>query len=353
MNKPERIITALTGGTPDMVPYIYNTITREIQETIVDHKIPEPTIDGLNVTGWIGPPTECGQVIPSLTAIPEIAELLGLDSIQIQVLPPIYAGMEISDGNAYVKHGLIDSAEALKSIHMPDPDNERLLREIEEMIKRYKGDFAMGARIRLGASPSILSMGLENLAVFYADEDDTLIKTVEMYTEWSKRMNKNLSEMAFDFFWAFDDIAYTSNMLISPLMFREVFKENMKNAASTIKKPWIYHSDGNYQPVLDDIIEIGASGIHPFEKASMDMHWLKENYGDKLCLVGNIDIDYTLSFATEREVDDEVRERIELLGPGGRYIISDSNSIPAGCKAENILAMSKSVEKYRHIYTEK
>ena len=350
MNKPERITAALTGKIPDMVPYVYNTMMRGIQEQIVGHTIDAPTVDGLNITGWIGSPTEKGQVIPSLTAIPEVAEVLGLDAIQIQVLPPIYAEMTVRDGNAYVVNGQIDSADTLAAICMPDPDDNGLLRTIEEMIKRYKGDLAMGARVRLGASPSILSMGMENISAFYADEDDTLIKTVEMFANWSQRMNKNLSEMDFDFFWAFDDIAYTSNMLISPRMFRDVFKENMKRAASTISKPWIYHSDGNYQAVLDDIIEIGASGIHPIEKASMDTRWLKENYGNALCLVGNIDIDYTLAFGSEQEVEDEVRERIALLGPGGRYIISDSNSIPDWCKAENILAMAHAIEKYRYIY---
>jgi uroporphyrinogen decarboxylase len=43
-------------------------------------------------------------------------------------------------------------------------------------------------------------------------------------------------------------------------------------------------------------------------------------------------------------------ERIHKLGPGGGYIISDSNSVPAFCKTENIVAMSKAVEKYRYIY---
>ena len=333
-----------------MVPFIYNTIIKGVQERIVGHEIGEPTVDGLNITGWIGPPSEGGYISPLLTTVPEVADFLGMDAIQIQVLPPIYAGRAIGNGNAYVTNGLIDSKEALESVRMPDPDDEKLLRSIEEMIKRYKGDRAMGARIRLGASPSILSMGLENLAYFYADEDDTLIKTVGMYTDWSRRLNRNLSEMDFDFFWAFDDIAYTSNMMMSPPMFREVFKDALKKAAETIKKPWIFHSDGNYQAILDDIIELGASGIHPIEKDSMDTRWLKENYGDRLCLIGNIDIGYTLSYGTEQEVDDEVRERIELLGPGGRYIISDSNSIPEGCKAENIIAMSKAIEKYRYVY---
>jgi len=186
--------------------------------------------------------------------------------------------------------------------------------------------------------------------MFYADEDETLTKTIEMFTDYSRRLNKNLSELDFDFFWCFDDIAFSTSMLLSPSMFRELFKDNMKKAAAAITKPWIYHSDGNYQAVLDDIVEIGANGIHPIEKAAMDTAWLKENYGKKLCLVGNVDINYTLAEGTLEEVEAEVKSRIDLLGPGGGYIISDSNSIPNSCKAENIIAMAKAVEKYRRIY---
>jgi len=350
MNKPERIVAALIGKIPDMVPYMYNTTMRGIQERIVGHKIDGPTVDGTNISGWIGRMDEEARVIPSLSTVPEVADLLGMDAIQIQILPPVFANRVVEGGSIGVGRGLIDSAEALASARMPDPDDEKLLRSIEEMIRRYKGDFALGVRTRLGPAPSILSMGLENITTFYYDEDDTLFKTVEMYTDWSRKMNRNLCEMDFDFFWCFDDIAFTTSLLISPMMFREIFKENIRKAVSTINKPWIFHSDGNYSKVLDDIVDIGAYGIHPIEKTSMDTRWLKENYGNRLCLIGNIDIDYTLSSGTEEEVEQEVRERIEMLGPGGRYIIADSNSIPDGCKAENIIAMAKAVEKYRHIY---
>ena len=352
MNKPERVIAALTGRTPDKVPYMYNTTMKGIQERIAGHEIGVQTVDGLNINGWIGPPSEKGMIVPSLTTVPEVAGILGMDAIQIQVLPPIYAGKAVCNGSAYVTNGLIDSAETLAAVQMPDPDDNVFLRTVEKMVEMHKGEFAMGVRTRLGAAPTILSVGIDNVAYFYADGDDTLDRTIEMYTDWSRRMNKNLCEMDFDFFWAFDDIAYTASMLVSPEMFRKVFKGHLKKAASAINKPWIFHSDGNYRAVLDDIIDLGASGIHPIEKASMDTRWLKENYGGKLCLIGNVDINYTLSSGTEQEVEDEVRELIGLLGPGGRFIIADSNSIPDGCKAENIIAMAKAVEKHRYIYQE-
>jgi len=51
MNKVDRIIAALTGKTPDMIPYMYNTMMRGIQEKIIGRVITEPTVDRLNVTG--------------------------------------------------------------------------------------------------------------------------------------------------------------------------------------------------------------------------------------------------------------------------------------------------------------
>lgn len=352
MTKAERIQTALRGGTPDMVPFIVNSTMIQVQEGIVGHKITDPTYNGMNNAGWLGGLDEKGEVIPALTIVPEVAEKINLDAIGIQVLPPMFVNWVVKNGDACISTGLIDSAEALAKAkaNMPDPDDEKLLKSIDDMIRRYKGDFAMYARIRLGASPSILSMGMDNIAAFAADEDDTLEKTVEMYTDWSRRFNKNLSELDFDFFWAFDDVAFTNSLLISPNMFRECFKENMIKAASTIDKPWIYHSDGNYSLLLDDIVDIGAYGIHPIEKGSMDTRWLKETYGKKLCMVGNVDINYILKDAPLEEVAQEVKKCIDLLGPGGGYIISDSNSIPAWCAPENVMELGRAIEKYRHIY---
>lgn len=352
MNHAERIVTALKGGIPDKVPYMYNTVMQNVQEKILGRAITDPTYTGINSTGWLGNWQEGPKVEPALTCVPEVAKKLNMDAINIQILPPLFVNWVVRDGEACVSGGLIEDEETLKKCKaaMPDPDDEKLLRAIEEMIKRYKGDLALGARIRLGASPTILSMGMENLSMSIADEDETLPGTIEMYTNWTGRLCKNLCELDFDFFWAFDDIAFTKNMMFSPDVFRTYFKEPMKAAASNITKPLIYHSDGNYSKVLDDIIDIGASAIHPIEKKSMDSRWLVENYGQKLCMVGNVDIDHILYDATPEEVDAEVKACIDLFGPGGGYIICDSNSIPAFCNAENIMAMAAAVEKYRYIY---
>lgn len=352
MNKRERVVTALKRGIPDKVPYMYNTVMQDVQEGIVGHKIDIPTYTGLNNAGWLGSYNDHPEVIPELTCVPEVAQKLDLDAITIQVLPPMFVRYVVKNGDACIAGGIIDDEEVLAKCKaaMPDPDDEKLFRKIEKMISEYRGDLAMGCRIRCGASPTILSMGMENLAISVADEDDVLPGVIEMYTSWAAKMNKNLSELDFDFFWTFDDIAFTDNLMVSPSVFRQYFKDGLTKAVKAIDKPVIFHSDGNYSAVLDDIIDLGVSAIHPIERIAIDSQWLVDNYKDKLAFVGNVDINHILHDGTREEVFADVKSRMDLFGKGGGYIICDSNSIPSFCRPENIIWMSEAVKEYRNIY---
>ena len=49
----------------------------------------------------------------------------------------------------------------------------------------------------------------------------------------------------------------------------------------------------------------------------MDSHRLKEAFGDRLCFHGGIDQQQVLAFGTPADVEEEVRKRIQALGPGG------------------------------------
>ena len=350
MNSRERVLCALKRGIPDAVPYMYNCMDKDIQERIIHKDINIDTVSSLNSWGFLGKLGEVTSVYPVLTVAPEVASFLKLDAIGIQIVPPLFVESETREGRALVKEGLITSREALEKTIMPDPDDENMYKQIKELIKLFKGDFAMYARIRLGASPALLSMGMEGFSYSLCDEPDLVMDVLKMYCDWSRRVSKNLCELDFDFLWCFDDIAYSTAPMFSKDILTEFFIPNMQIARSGINKPWVYHSDGNLLPFLNELCELGMDGIHPLEPGTMDLGRLKSEFGKRLCLIGNIDIDKTLTKGTLEYVDIEVKERIYQLGPNGGYIISDSNSIPSYCKAENIIQMSKSIEKYKYIY---
>ena len=110
--------------------------------------------------------------------------------------------------------------------------------------------------------------------------------------------------------------------------------------------PFVLHSDGDIRPIMQDLLDCGFNAIHPIEPKAMDIKELKRDYGDKLCLIGNIDLAYTLTRGTPAEVEEEVKQRIRDIAPGGGYCVSSSNSIPGYVPVENYRAMIDAVRKY-------
>ena len=110
---------------------------------------------------------------------------------------------------------------------------------------------------------------------------------------------------------------------------------------------YMKHTDGNIWPIFDLIVGTGVNGIHPIDpEAGMDIGEAKTRYGDKVCLMGNIDCGPLLVWGTVDEVRHEVKECIRKAGKGGGLICMSSNSIHSGVKPENYVAMVKAIREY-------
>ncbi|MBI3979166.1 MAG: hypothetical protein HY331_13360 [Chloroflexi bacterium] len=146
-----------------------------------------------------------------------------------------------------------------------------------------------------------------------------------------------------------DDLAYAEGLMVRPQHFREHFFPWLKTAVDLCHSrglPVIVHSDGDIRKVLDDIVACGVDALNPIEPKAMDIVWLKQTYGDRLGLIGNIDLAYTLTQGTPEEVEAEVKLRIQQLAPGGGYACGSANSIPEYVPFENFLAMREAIFKY-------
>ena len=217
---------------------------------------------------------------------------------------------------------------------------------VAEWLEKYREDFAVFARIRLGSASTFESMGLDVFSIMMYDDPDLVKEIHRRFSEWSARVVQHLNKLDFDFIWANDDHADTKAPWINMEMWEEFFKPYQLLVANEIKKPWIFHSDGNLFPILDGLLQLGMNAVHPVQPSAMDINQLKAKYGDRVCIVGNIDLDYTLPRGTEAEVEAEVKDRIEKVGKGGGYMISSANSITDYCKVENVWAMSRAIKKY-------
>ncbi len=276
----------------------------------------------------------------------QICRTFGRANINFNFRPPTFVKKPPAnrEGREWYGDGLIKSRDDLKLMEFPDPYNDALYEPAAEFLK-HKGEYAACAHVKLGIMPCWQSMGFETFAYALYDDLELVCEVLDRFANWSGVVIEKLVEMDFDFLWAFDDIAHKTGPIFSPKMFRELLLPRIKPVAEKITIPWIYHSDGNLMPIIEPWLSLGMSGMHPLEPGSMDIEQLKSDYGDRICLVGNINID-TLCLGTPDEVKEEVREKIRKLATGGGYIVSSSNSIPDYAEAENVLAMTEAIYEY-------
>jgi uroporphyrinogen decarboxylase len=102
----------------------------------------------------------------------------------------------------------------------------------------------------------------------------------------------------------------------------------------------MWHSDGYIKPLLNAAVMAGLVGVHSLEpKAGVDLGEVKKAFGDKLVLAGNVDCGEALIGSDLELVRREVRRCMTQAKEGGRYMLSDSNSIHAGCNPEAVKEM--------------
>ena len=355
MKPRERILTALKRGTPDKVPWIENDIEEGLQERIMGTTDFKPGdlcaklgMDGFGYHFPMGGAAVAGQALQAGKGFKE--GYYYPQKVTFDFVPPWIAEMGVipETGRTFIKRGLLTSRDSLKLFdeYLPDPDHPARYEQVAKWIAQYKGDYAVFARIRLGAASMLESMGLMDFALALYDDPGLVKEVHRRFSEWSARVVEHLNKMDVDFFWVNDDHADTKSTWMSRAQYQEFFLPYQRIVARAIKKPWVFHSDGNLMPILDDLLTLGMNGLHPIQPSAMNIKTIKEKYGSRVCILGNIDLDYTLTLGTPEEVDREVKERIAVAGQGGGYIVTSANSLPDYCKTENVWAMSKAVQKY-------
>jgi len=190
---------------------------------------------------------------------------------------------------------------------------------------------------------------------------ETFYKNIKLNVELVEMIYDKIIPLQFEVFqrvvdhptvgaiWHPDDMAGNSGPLVNPEHLRKyVFPwyKKMGHICQQLGKPMIFHSDGNITTLLDDVIEAQFSGIHPIDPNAMEINQVKKDFGDRLALLGNINMDFPLSRGKPADVVELVAKRISDLAPGGGYILSTSNSVAEYIPIDNYKAMLFAGHKY-------
>jgi len=131
-------------------------------------------------------------------------------------------------------------------------------------------------------------------------------------------------------------------LLLSPEMWDDLIRPGEQAEYDLVhsygKDVWV-HSCGCVDVLLPRLVEMGLDVLNPVQPECMDLETLKRLYGDSLTFWGGISTQRTLPFGDPEQVKKEARQVRNLLGKGGGYILSPSQSIQDDVPVANIEAL--------------
>ncbi|MHB1405840.1 MAG: uroporphyrinogen decarboxylase family protein [Desulfitobacteriaceae bacterium] len=358
MKPRERFLAAVNLKEPDRVP-VFANLTPQVAEKLGKK---------------VGLPYEAEDSFLS-TRISHTEILLELGNDAVGIGPGRDAAkptIQLEDGKLkdefeiiYQRFGYYDEAvvrpladvetiDDLNRYQLPDPLAAGRFDLAEKMVARYKGEYAIVGDLE--ATIYELSWNLVGLEKFLMDmtmEKEYIFELLDRVAEYNTKIGIRLIELGADVIWLGDDFGTQQNMMISPIMYRKIFKprqkkviEAFKNANPNVKIA--YHSCGSIVPIIEDLIEVGVEILNPIQPQAkgMDLALFKEKYGDKIAFFGGIDVQGVLPNGTPSDVEEEVKRRISAAGKGGGYVLAPAHNIQPDTSMENIYAMYEAVKKF-------
>jgi len=149
--------------------------------------------------------------------------------------------------------------------------------------------------------------------------------------------------------WA-DDCAYKGRVMFPPSVFEDIIAPIYKKLNDYCHKRGVltfFHSDGFTEPFFDGLIKSGFAGIQSLEPAAgMDLGHLKATWGEKVCLIGNMDCSDLLPFGTPEAVVAATKKCLADAAKGGGYIFGPTTDITDSCNPANIKVMMDTLLKF-------
>lgn len=237
----------------------------------------------------------------------------------------------------------------------------RLYEQTDKAILANFGGTSFGD-IALVPAPQLKDpRGIRDVTEWYIStvtRQDYVYKVFEGQCEIALENLKRIYEVVGDrvqvIFMTGTDFGMQTGLLISPQMYRNLYKPFHKQLNDWVHKHtgWktFIHSCGSVVALIPEFIEAGFDILNPVQTSArgMEPRALKQRFGEQIVFWGGgVDTQHTLPFGTPQEIRQQVKERIEIFGAGGGFVFNTIHNVQANIPVENLLALYEAVAEFR------
>jgi uroporphyrinogen-III decarboxylase len=380
----ERVMAALNLEVPDRVPC--HTIL--IDANNVDKILGKPAISDFdtveqlkkdNSDEWREELTNLIDAVETsvFSRCVEAAATIGLDTMQVGIIPlkvieipgddrllmdDIFGRIwEIRDNegnfNPYYLYGTMNSPEKweVTKSEIEGPATEKYTKMIRKFFRRINKKhkdkiFVIVTNDLAGVFESASQgMGMAYYSKMLHKNPKFVKEVHEVIARFTAECYKAYMDVGAEVFVESGDLAYHYGPMMSPKKFYDLLLPAYRIITDTVHERGqkiVLHTDGQVTPLLDFVVDCGFDGLQSLEPtAGVDLALVKKKVGDKLCLMGNIDVAHDLVYGTKDEVYNAVKYAIKTGGPGGGFMVSAANMHP-GVKVDNLKWMVEATKKY-------
>jgi len=250
----------------------------------------------------------------------------------------------------------IQSRQDLIAYRPPDPTLPGRDAEIHAGLSLPNDDIAITGGISGPVTTAWLLLGYETISYALYDDPGLVTEVFKISNDFNKEAARLSVAAGVDALWVSEDLGDSTRGFFKLNQYRRYvlpyFAELVEYVAN-LGVPVLMHACGHIQEYLPDLVQTRITALHPLQRAAgMDLRMLKEQYGQRLCLIGNIDSSRTLPYGTPEDVAAEVRQAIDIAAPGGGYVLASDHSLHDGIPLANILALFRTGAEYgRTFYT--
>jgi len=337
----QRFLTVLEGGIPDRVPNFEVLIEARVASDLLGREVPHTLSNQMSAQDYVELAHRVGQDLIGLNGF-------GLPFHRIGPQGDVLSSETLTSGGATTR-------EQIAKMMGPDEVFERDIAPLAPMLESYSravegtdvGLFVLTGTLFTGIYQHVV--GFEDFMVMIYTDRAFIEELLDASAEFHRRIVEFLCQYPLDVLYIGDDVAYRSGLFIRPEDFLDLWVERMSYAIQPARDkgiPLIFHSDGTVYDILDTVIDMGFRALNPIEPYGMDIYEVKRRWGDRIALMGNLDIAGSLAFGTPDDVVADTKEHLERLMPGGGYIAASSHSVMDHIPTENYLAMVNTVHEH-------
>jgi uroporphyrinogen decarboxylase len=244
----------------------------------------------------------------------------------------------------------VEQFERMQDYPWPDLDQPYRWQGLRERVQALQAQgFAVAAYAGSVFEQSWYIRGMEDLMMDLVAAPEIAHWFFEKTAALQRFAAEQLARAGVDIVITGDDVAGQEGMLMKPEVWRKFLKPRLAATVRAVKRAnsetfVFYHSDGNVEAVIPELIEIGIDILNPIQPECMDPAAIKRRFGDRLAFWGTVSVQRTMPLGSPADVRAEVGARIREVARGGGLILAPAHVLGPETPWENIVAFFEAAD---------